>query len=75
MAVLTFIYCFHDIQVSFKYVKTFNMDEYVGIPEDHPESYHRLDLVLTKQSREVGTFLWNIVNPDTLNLDIQCGHF
>jgi len=28
-------------KVSFKYVKTFNMDEYVGIPEDHPESYHR----------------------------------
>ena len=29
-------------KVSFKYVITFNMDEYVGIPEDHPESYHRL---------------------------------
>merc|ERR1712045_727665 len=28
-------------KVSFKYVITFNMDEYVGIPEDHPESYHR----------------------------------
>merc|ERR1711872_548519 len=28
-------------KVSFKYVKTFNMDEYVGIPEQHPESYHR----------------------------------
>lgn len=27
-------------QLSFKYVKTFNMDEYVGIPQDHPESYH-----------------------------------
>ena len=26
--------------VSFKNVVTFNMDEYVGIPEDHPESYH-----------------------------------
>lgn len=26
--------------LSFKYVKTFNMDEYVGIPRDHPESYH-----------------------------------
>lgn len=26
--------------ISFKYVKTFNMDEYVGLPEDHPESYH-----------------------------------
>lgn len=26
--------------LSFKHVITFNMDEYVGIPEDHPESYH-----------------------------------
>jgi 6-phosphogluconolactonase/glucosamine-6-phosphate isomerase/deaminase len=25
---------------SFKYVVTFNMDEYVGLPQDHPESYH-----------------------------------
>lgn len=25
---------------SFKHVITFNMDEYVGIPQDHPESYH-----------------------------------
>lgn len=31
--------------VSFKNVVTFNMDEYVGIPEDHPESYH--------------SFMWN----------------
>lgn len=27
-------------RVSFKHVITFNMDEYVGIPEDHPQSYH-----------------------------------
>ncbi|UQZ90441.1 glucosamine-6-phosphate deaminase [Deltaproteobacteria bacterium Smac51] len=26
--------------VSFKNVTTFNMDEYIGLPEDHPESYH-----------------------------------
>ncbi|WKY02400.1 hypothetical protein Q1695_016002 [Nippostrongylus brasiliensis] len=26
--------------LSFQYVITFNMDEYVGIPRDHPESYH-----------------------------------
>ncbi|XP_002154646.2 glucosamine-6-phosphate isomerase 1 [Hydra vulgaris] len=26
--------------ISFKYVKTFNMDEYVGLPRDHKESYH-----------------------------------
>ena len=24
----------------FKHVVTFNMDEYVSLPEDHPESYH-----------------------------------
>lgn len=27
-------------KLSFKYVKTFNMDEYVGLANDHPESYH-----------------------------------
>ncbi len=27
-------------KVSFENVITFNMDEYVGLPEDHPESYH-----------------------------------
>lgn len=26
--------------VSFKSAASFNLDEYVGIPEDHPESYH-----------------------------------
>ncbi len=27
-------------EISFKNVVTFNMDEYVGLPEDHTESYH-----------------------------------
>ena len=27
-------------RISFKHVITFNMDEYVGIPENHPQSYH-----------------------------------
>ena len=27
-------------ELSFRNVITFNMDEYVGLPEDHPESYH-----------------------------------
>jgi glucosamine-6-phosphate deaminase len=28
-------------QVSFAHVVTFNMDEYVGLDENHPQSYHR----------------------------------
>jgi glucosamine-6-phosphate deaminase len=27
-------------QISFKHVVTFNMDEYVGIPKEHPQSYY-----------------------------------
>ncbi|KAH9960186.1 glucosamine-6-phosphate isomerase [Russula dissimulans] len=29
-----------DGKLSFRNVVTFNMDEYVGLPDDHPESYH-----------------------------------
>ena len=32
-------------ELSFEHVVTFNMDEYVNLPEDHPESYH--------------SFMWN----------------
>ena len=32
-------------KISFEHVVTFNMDEYVGLPENHPESYH--------------SFMWN----------------
>jgi len=30
----------HVRSCSFQHVVTFNMDEYVGIPQTHPESYH-----------------------------------
>ena len=47
-------------KVSFKNVTTFNMDEYVGLPEEHPESYH--------------SFMWNNffnhvdINPENVNI-------
>ncbi|MDR1154115.1 MAG: glucosamine-6-phosphate deaminase [Bacteroidales bacterium] len=31
---------YRDRKLSFSHVVTFNMDEYVGIPQDHPQSYH-----------------------------------
>lgn len=46
--------------VSFKYVKTFNMDEYVGIPRDHPESYHYY--MWTNFFKQID------INPDNVNL-------
>lgn len=34
------VQAYKDGRISFKNVVTFNMDEYVNLPEDHPESYH-----------------------------------
>ncbi len=59
-------------EVSFKNVVTFNMDEYVGLPEEHPESYH--------------SFMWNnffnyidikkenvhILNGNASDLEAEC---
>jgi len=47
-------------ELSFRHVVTFNMDEYVGLAEDHPESYH--------------SFMWNHlfkhvdIKPENVNI-------
>ena len=50
--------------VSFRNVITFNMDEYVGLPEEHPESYH--------------SFMWNNffshIDIDPANVNILNGN-
>lgn len=62
----------HEKRVSFEHVVTFNMDEYVGLPQDHSESYH--------------TFMWknffshvnikaenvNILNGNAPDLEAEC---
>ncbi|KAK6185356.1 hypothetical protein SNE40_007608 [Patella caerulea] len=61
--------------ISFRYVKTFNMDEYVGLAQDHLESYH--------------SFMWNnffkhidinpenahILDGNAANLETECVSF
>ena len=62
-------------KVSFANVVTFNMDEYVGLPEEHPESYH--------------SFMWNnffnhidikkenvhILNGNAKDLAAECANY
>ncbi|MCR4664846.1 MAG: glucosamine-6-phosphate deaminase [Paludibacteraceae bacterium] len=62
-------------KVSFRNVVTFNMDEYVGIAEDHPQSYH--------------SFMWNnffshidirkenvhILNGNATDLEGECARY
>src|SRR4051794_11961402 len=39
--VYRFLVQYHKLgKLSFRNVVTFNMDEYVGIPQSHPQSYH-----------------------------------
>lgn len=61
--------------ISFQHVITFNMDEYIGLPKDHPESYH--------------SFMWNnlfshidipaenvhILNGNAANLEEECAAY
>jgi glucosamine-6-phosphate deaminase len=62
-------------KLSFKNVITFNMDEYVGLPKNHPESYHsfmwrhlfgRIDIA----KRNV-----NILNGNAPDLDAECAGY
>ncbi|KAI0069957.1 Glucosamine/galactosamine-6-phosphate isomerase [Panus rudis PR-1116 ss-1] len=55
-------------KLSFKHVVTFNMDEYVGLPEDHPESYH------TFMFREFFSHI-NILNGNAKDLIGECNAY
>ncbi|KAF9153299.1 Glucosamine-6-phosphate isomerase 2 [Entomortierella chlamydospora] len=62
-------------ELSFQNIVTFNMDEYVGLPRDHPESYH--------------SFMWNnlfkhvdiipenvhILDGNATDLDLECQRY
>jgi len=62
-------------EVSFKNVISFNMDEYVGLPENHPESYHsfmnRYLFQYTDQKKEN----IHILNGNAPDLNAECAAF
>ncbi len=61
--------------VSFKYVTTFNMDEYVGIPEDHPESYHSFMWKHLFNHIDIDKKYVNILNGNAENLEKECDDY
>ncbi|MBO4604926.1 MAG: glucosamine-6-phosphate deaminase [Bacteroidales bacterium] len=59
-------------EVSFKNVISFNMDEYVGLPENHPESYHSfMHKYLFDQIDEPAENI-HILNGNAPDLDAEC---
>jgi len=59
-------------KVSFKNVVTFNMDEYVGLSEDHPESYHYFMWNNLFKHIDIKTKNVNILNGNAADLDEEC---
>lgn len=59
-------------KVSFKNVVTFNMDEYVGLPEDHPESYHSFMWNNLFNHIDIEPANVNILNGNAEDLEAEC---
>ena len=62
-------------QVSFKNVVTFNMDEYVRIPEDHPESYHSFMWNNFFSHIDIKKENVNILNGNAKDLEKECADY
>jgi glucosamine-6-phosphate deaminase len=62
-------------KVSFQNVLTFNMDEYVGLPEEHPESYH--SFMYTNLFKHIDCPKENIhiLNGNAKDLVAECAHY
>ena len=62
-------------RVSFKNVLTFNMDEYVGLPEDHPESYHSFMARNLFDHIDCPKENIHILNGNAPDLEAECAHY
>jgi glucosamine-6-phosphate deaminase len=59
-------------KVSFKNVVTFNMDEYVGLPEDHAQSYHYFMWHHLFSHVDIAAENVNILNGNAADLEEEC---
>ena len=62
-------------RVSFKNVLTFNMDEYVGLPEEHPESYHSFMFTNLFNHIDCPKENIHILNGNAKDLAAECAHY
>ena len=62
-------------KVSFKNVLTFNMDEYVGLPESHPESYHSFMFTNLFNHIDCPKENIHILNGNAPDLEAECAHY
>lgn len=62
-------------KVSFRNVVTFNLDEYVGLPVDHPESYHSFMWNNFFSHIDIPVENVNILDGNAADLEAECARF
>jgi glucosamine-6-phosphate deaminase len=62
-------------KLSFKNVVTFNMDEYVNLPEKHPESYHSFMATNLFNHIDIPKSQINILNGNAKDLEKECAGY
>lgn len=62
-------------RVSFQNVVTFNMDEYVGLPESHPESYHSFMANNFFNHIDCPKENIHILNGNAADLEAECANY
>lgn len=58
--------------ISFKHIITFNMDEYVGLPKEHPESYHSFMWENLFKHVDIDPNNVNILDGNSEDLELEC---
>ena len=66
---------YKDGQVSFRHVVTFNMDEYAGLPQEHPQSYHSFMWDNLFSHIDIAEKNANILNGNAPDLEAECRRF
>jgi len=62
-------------RVSFRHVITFNMDEYINLPEKHPESYHNFMWNNFFSKIGIPKANVNIPNGNAANIEAECERY
>lgn len=66
---------YQEKRVSFQHIVTFNMDEYVGLPKNHPQSYHTFMWSNFFSHIDINPANVNMLNGNASDLEAECAAY